>query len=424
MSAAIARLRQSIDVDALLFAVRINVYGFGLMALWSAINTTVLPERVTATAPDSVKGSALGLITFIGVGLAAIVQPIAGRASDAWTRSDPRRPFIVAGALLLLPGLAVFGGAGTFWLLVLGFVVMQLATNISQAAFQAYIPDLVDEDARGMASGAKNILSVLGAASGLLGAQLIHDRTSGWGWVLLFLGAVMLAVAALTVRWVPRIEPKTDGPWPGTMLRAIDPRRVVRESAAILRRHRRFRHALIAQFVFMLGSYPAQRYLLLFLKERFGEDAERLASIGVAIAIVVAVAAAAVAGLLSDAIGRVPVLRGVVAIGGLGILMLGFSETVELVAAAGMLIAVGYGAFLAVNWALLTDDVPDGQAAAALGVANIATAGAGALAGIFGPVVDVMNAFLPQGTYQTLFGLAGLVALLSLVPLSRLNANP
>lgn len=54
-------------------------------------------------------------------------------------------------------------------------------------------------------------------------------------------------------------------------------------------------------------------------------------------------------------------------------------------------------------------------------MANIATAGAGALAGLYGPIVDIMNAVFPAGTYQVLFGLAAAVAALALLPLRRVG---
>ncbi len=185
-------IRKAVDPRTFLFATKINVFGFGLMVLWTAINTLVLPTRVADTTTSGVEGSGLGLISFIGVGFAVLVQPLAGRASDAWTRSDPRRPFIIAGIVLIVPGLTLFGGATTFLALTLGFVLMQLATNVSQAAFQAFIPDHIEEDDRGIASGAKNMLSVVGAAVGLIGTQLILQQGGSTRLVLVFLGVTIV----------------------------------------------------------------------------------------------------------------------------------------------------------------------------------------------------------------------------------------
>ena len=49
-----------------------------------------------------------------------------------------------------------------------------------------------------------------------------------------------------------------------------------------------------------------------------------------------------------------------------------------------------------------------------MGLANVATAGASALAGLLGPVVDAANALVPGGTYQITFTLAALVTLVAL----------
>ena len=416
----IRRLRDAVDAGTLLFVTRLNIFGLGLMVLWTAVNTVVLPMRVADTAPGGVEGSALGLISFIGVGFAVLVQPLAGRASDAWTLGDPRRPFIIAGIALIMPGLLLFGAASTFVVLVLGFVLMQLATNVSQAAFQAFIPDHVPEAQRGIASGAKNMLSVVGAAAGLIGAQGIRAAGGSNGWVLAYLGGVLVLTGLLTLRWVPRVDP-TDHHGGLSLTDAVNPRRVWRDAAEILRQHPTFRLAIVAQFLYMLGANPAQKYLLLFLNDRFGSDAESRAALGAAGAIGIAVVAAVAAGKLSDAVGRLPVLIGTVILGAVGLALIGFSPTLAVVGIAGSMVAMGFGAFQAVNWALLNDDLPEGQAATALGVANIATAGAGAIAGVYGPVVDVLNARFPQGTYEIVYGMAGIVALAALLPLWRVR---
>ena len=408
----------SIDRDTLLFFFKINCYGFGSMAFWSAINTVLLPARAASTAPSSLEGSAIGLISMVGLGLAVIVQPLAGRMSDAWRRSDPRRPFMLAGTVLVVPGIVLFGAAPTFVLLLAGFVLMQCATNIAQAAFQAFIPDHVEPDQRGIASGAKNVLTVVGAAAGLLGAQGLTTLGAPEAIVLGYLGGIIVLTGVLSLVWVPRTSPDEDG---ASMASAMSLRALWRESLDTLREHATFRWAVLAQFLFMLGIYPAQRFLLIFLRDRFGHGAERWVSVGAVLAILLAIVVAAGAGALSDAVGRKPVLMIAAALGSAGLVLIGFSLTLMFVAVAGALIAVGFGSFLAVNWALMNDDLPEGQAASSLGVANIATAGAGALAGIYGPIVDVLNSIMPQGTYQVTFGLAGITAALSIVALRRVN---
>jgi MFS family permease len=386
------------------------------MALWTTVNTLVLPQRVETTVPEHVQGSALGFVGLIGIGIAALVQPIAGRVTDAAPFHDRRGPFITAGTAGAIIGLVLFGWAPGFAFLVLGYVALQLAANVAQAAFQALIPDLISEQQRGAASGVKNALTVAGAALGLLGARLLQSLQAGTGWILAYLAVLLGASAVLTAIWVPAIPPIPPEERSGGVAAAIHPAALWASFWGIWRAQATYRVAVTAQFLFLLGTYPAQRFLWLFLSDRFGRGVAERASIGLALAIVLAAVAAAFAGVISDTTGRTPVLVASAIWAAVGLGLLGFAPNLVVVAVAGALIAAGTGAFQAVNWALLSDTVPKAQAASAFGVANIATAGAGAVAGIFGPVVDLMDALMPAGTFQLTFGLAALITLASLSP--------
>ena len=91
---------------------KITIYGFALAALWSSLHSIVLPLRLLDMVAEAEKNTYLGLLTFAGLLLAMIVQPIAGAISDRsgfkWGR---RRPYILIGSLLgvlLLPGIGLF----------------------------------------------------------------------------------------------------------------------------------------------------------------------------------------------------------------------------------------------------------------------------------------------------------------------------
>jgi MFS family permease len=57
-----------------------------------------------------------------------------------------------------------------------------------------------------------------------------------------------------------------------------------------------------------------------------------------------------------------------------------------------LLVAVGAGAFLAVDWALMTDIIPKASSGRFMGMSNVATASAGAFALIIGgPIVDAVG---------------------------------
>jgi MFS family permease len=113
------------------------------------------------------------------------------------------------------------------------------------------------------------------------------------------------------------------------------------------------------------------------------------------------------------------VLVGCVILAAAGMAGLAVSPTLLPIAISGGMVAMGVGAFQAVNWALLSDDMPAGHAARAYGVANVATAGSSALAGLFGPLVDLLNSVLTGSAYTITFSLAALIILVSLIPLYR-----
>ncbi|MFC2042355.1 MFS transporter, partial [Chloroflexota bacterium] len=105
--------------------VKITIFGFALTALWQSLHTIILPLRLLDFVAETQKNTYLGLITFSGLILAMLVQPLAGAISDrsgfGWGR---RRPFILLGTiatLILLPGL---GFQGSFLAIVIIYCLL------------------------------------------------------------------------------------------------------------------------------------------------------------------------------------------------------------------------------------------------------------------------------------------------------------
>ncbi len=407
---------------AVWFAVRINAFGVALAALWTPLNTLVLPDLVRATAPPALRGSVLGLITLLGTGVGALVQPVAGRMSDRAPLHDRRRPFIVvptALALLWLAGL--WWAPAVLWLLG-AYVLLQATMNVAQAAFQGLIPSLVKEEERGLASGVQSGLNVVGIAVGLAAAGGLLALGLGNGAILLVLAVILLAGIAEVVDGVPRVPPLPEDERAPSLWAPLAVASIKHTFVQLFHAPRAFRRGVLGRFLFLLGAYPVQTFLLYFLRDRFGLTHPGLeAAFMVLGAAVLATLGAAIAGLLSDQLGERPVLLTAVGVGAAGIAGIAFASSLVVLVIPGALVAVGFGAFLGSNWALLNRTIPKGQGAQFLGLANLATAGAGALAGLLGPIVDLANAFLPGGTYRITFGLAAAIALTSILPLRKLR---
>ena len=113
--------------------VKVTILGFGLSALWASLHSIVLPLRLLDFVPESMKNSYLGYLTFAGLALAMLVQPIVGAASDrsgfSWGR---RRPYILAGTivlLLLIPGIGLWESYAAVFVC---YCLMQVSSNTAQ----------------------------------------------------------------------------------------------------------------------------------------------------------------------------------------------------------------------------------------------------------------------------------------------------
>lgn len=398
------------------FAARISVFALVLSALWTPLNVLLLPNRIDATAPQALRSTALGIVTVLGIGLAVIVEPIAGRASDHASLRDRRRPFIAYPAVVAIAALALVGWSPAFLVLLAGYVLLQLAMNVAQAAFQGLIPDLVPEEARGRASGVKTAFDVGGMVLGLVvvGGILAFD----WPGVVAY-GAIalILLAGALSARvQVPPVPPLPEGERLSGWRAALSLDALRDAFARFAAAPSAFRHAVFMRFVFLLGVYVLQRFLLFFLEDRFGiTDAGGLTAAAIVGALAIGGTAAFVAGRLADHAGAGLVARVVIVLGAAGLAGAAVAPDKPVLMAAGALLAVGVGGFQAVNWTMLARAMPDENSAQFFGLANIATAGAGACAGILGPVVDLGRDRDPSVAYGIAFLVAALVTLSSLL---------
>ena len=78
--------------------ITMNVYWLGLSFMWNSIHPIVLPSVLLHIVPENLKNTYLGLLTFCGLVLAMVIQPISGAASDGWrSRWGRRRPLALVG---------------------------------------------------------------------------------------------------------------------------------------------------------------------------------------------------------------------------------------------------------------------------------------------------------------------------------------
>jgi len=372
--------------------VKITLFGFALTALWSSLNTIVLPLRLLDFVPESLKNSYLGYLTFAGLVVAMLVQPIVGASSDrsgfSWGR---RRPYILVGAVLSLFFLPGIGLWSSYALVFISYCLLQLATNTAQGPYQGFIPDLVPMDRRGKASGIKSLLELLGGIGLARLAAYFMDRYSPgdqsyWLWLTLgALGIVLLlttVVTLITVREQPGIR-TSKAPLFADLIKSfrID-----------IRQEPDFIWFLVSRGMMAIPGVILQTFALYYLADVIGVDSPAASVANLLIAVGIGlVAAVYFAGHLSDRIGRKPIIVSSGLLGAVGVVLLFFSRDTLSVLASGTVIGLANGALLSAAWAMATDLAPKDAGARYLGLANLSLAAGSALARLIGPVIDFFN---------------------------------
>lgn len=398
----------------------LNGYWTGLSFMWTGLHVIVLPAVLLHFVPHERKNTYLGLLTFVGLVVAAVVQPLAGALSDRWTSPwGRRRPLILLGTLLDMVFLLFLGWAGGLWALALGYIGLQLTSNLAHGALQGLMPDRVPPQQLGQASGVKTMMDMAGTilASLLLG-RLVSPATrqpaAAIGTVALLLGLG----AAVTLGGTPerpRLGDSMLSNW----------RTFWREFFGIdLRRHAGYAWLIASRFVFLLGMYGIQAFAQYYLQDRLRVPNPPKAAGDLMAALVGALVVSALgAGWLSDRWGRRQVLALAGAVTAAGSLLLLVGRSFEALIPFGSVFGVGVGMFLSANWALANDLAPAEDSGKFLGLTNLATAGAAALGRLEGPLIDLLNSAAPGRWwgYTALFLFGALCALLSVVVLQKVR---
>ncbi|MFH1002724.1 MAG: MFS transporter, partial [Chloroflexota bacterium] len=263
--------------------------------------------------------------------------------------------------------------------------------------------DLVPEGKRGLASGVKGLLEILGGIAlvrlvGYYMGRYFTGEGGAWLWPMVAVLAVVLLGAGLATVLLVRERPGTGGPgpplWP-----------VLRRSFRIdTRLAPGFSRFLVSRLLVLMAFATLQRFALYFLQDVVGVANPALVTADMIIVIGVGMLLAVYpAGRLSDRVGRWPVVMVSGFVGVAGVVVLLFAHGYGLVVLGGGLLGISSGAFLSTDWALATDLVARGEEARYLGLTNLATAGGATLAlFIIGPAIDFFNAYRPGLGYTVM----------------------
>ena len=384
------------------------------LGLWMAFFTPVqvlLPLQIDDLGVRD-KETWLGIVTGVGALVAIIVNPLAGAFSDRTRLSLFGRPYgrrhcwTLGGVVVAALSLCSLAVAPNLTAVTLGWAGAQLGLNIMLATLTAAVPDRVPVSQRGLVSGWIGMPQALGL---VLGAVLVTTvvTTTGPGYVL------MTAVLVLLVLPFVLITPDDslgDAPAPRTTWR-LD-----------LRGNPDFAWAWATRFLVQLGNALGTLFLLYFLTDAVKvADPESGLLVLILLYTVGMIATAMLGGWLSDRLGRRKIFviwSGVLI--AIAAILLGMWPTWPVSIVSSLLFGAGYGVYLAVDTALITQVLPAASDRAKdLGVINIATAAPQVLGpAMAAPIVTHL------GGYPTLFGLTAVVTVFGAVAVVKVRSVP
>jgi MFS family permease len=405
----------------------LSAYWVAIGYLWQSLGTLLIPDLVQTMVGSAAKGRALSVLEGIGTLMAVVWQPLAGSISDRTrTRWGRRRPFIAigtAGDLLFLTGLAL---AGSYVPLLVFYFLLQAASNTAQGPYQGLLPDAVPEKQRGEASGYYGVANLVGILLGTVVAGFVQAHF-GRGAAFASIAFLLAVTALLTLLLVPDAAEPDDtqfsSPWAA-----------VRATFTMPLGHPDFMWLMASRLLILMGIVGVQSFALFYFSDVFFHGAGGRAVTAtytlLGLVILLGILATWPAARLSDRVGRRPLICGGGLLAALGVLAVVFShfrllpsvllapmagllavpELAVQVTYVGVLVGVGLGVFLSVDWAFITDVIPLREAGLFMGFSNIATAGAGIVARfIAGFTLDFFNGRgtilgLPGG-YPVVFGL-------------------
>ncbi|MGK5672952.1 MFS transporter [Micromonospora sp. URMC 106] len=398
---------------ALVFAANLGVW----MAFFTPIQV-LLPQQVERIAPAD-KEAMLAVVTGLGALAAVLANPLAGALSD---RTCPRlggREFgrrhvwTAGGAVLGAAALVLLAQQRSVAGVALGWVAAQVCFNAMLASLTAAVPDRVPVAQRGGVSGWVGIPQALGLVLGVvLVTAVVRGTAAGYATVALAVLLLALPFALLTA----------DDPLPRVHRPALRPRALLASMWVSPRRHPDFGWAWITRFLVQLGNALGTLYLLYFLTDEV-RHADPEGGLLVLILLYTAGLAgtAVVAGRLSDRTGRRKVF--VITAGGImavAALLLAVAPLWPVAVAAALLLGAGYGVYLSVDAALITQVLPAAaDRAKDLGVINIANSAPQVL----GPALSA-PLVVHLGGYPALYAVTAAVTVLGSVLVLKIRSVP
>lgn len=396
------RVRPVWTAGVVLVNVGINAAFFG------PIQVLLGQQAAAFSEPD--KEAILALVTGAGAAVSLVANPLFGAFSDRTTSRRGRRvPWVLFGAVLGAAALIALAGAPSIAAMTLLWCLVQAGCNGAYAAITAAIPDRVPVPQRGTVGG----LAAMGQTAGILAGAVIAAAVAGN-----FAAGYFVCAAALLAGVVLYFFKNDDVPLPAQARPPFSLAGFLRGFWISPARYPDFAWAWLTRLLVNIGNHMVTLYLLFFLNDAVRlRDTEGIEpALGVLILTglyaVMVILTSVVGGRLSDRMGRrkplVIISSAVIAVASL---ILAFAPTWPGALIGASVLGIGFGCYLAVDFALITQVLPTAlDRGKDLGVINVANS----LPQVLAPLIAYpFVAF--WGGYVALYVAAAVIGLLGAV---------
>lgn len=391
-------------------------FGVYLALLTPVMVSLAFKVQHISSSPEEATAS-LGLIMGVGALFALLCNPLVGRLSDRTvSRFGMRRPWMLGGAVVALGAFALIGAASSTWMVLLGWCIVQASLNGLLAASTATVPDQVPVSARGKVSGIIGLTTPLGILGGSFLVNVLADDFARF----VVPGVIALVLVSAFV-FILKDRVLTEKPAERYGIKEFFGSFVFNPV-----KHKDFGWTWLTKFLVMFGYAGIATFLPFYLTQQFNLGEQE--AIGIILmsnmASMLAMAISGpIGGILSDKFGKrrpfVAVAGGIMAI---GLVVLAFAPSIEMVIVAQTIIGFGAGSFMSVDTALATQVLPNpNDTAKDLGVLNMANALPQSLAPAIAPAIIAFGATTALGGYTTFYLFGAVVALAGAILVYRIK---
>ena len=387
-----------------------------MVAISAAVIGILVPQQVANIDPAG-KVNALAVVTAFSSLAAIFVQPIVGALSDRTrSRLGRRSPWIVYGGIG--GGLAVVAlqfSTSVFAITVI-WVIAQILLNAVSGPMSSIIADRIEMRKRATASAFAGVGIAVGGASGVIVGGLLLEML-GVAYTIFGIGAIIVCVLFVILN-----------PDVSSAPMKVDPfkwKAFARSFWISPRKHPDYGWAFAGRFFIVLGYQGIASYLLYILQDYINIPTAQSGIVAGEVAVISMIAitvSTILFGRLSDRLNRRKVFVFAASIiMAAGALIPILSPTIMSMYLYGLLVGIGYGAYLSVDMALMIDVLPStGSIGKDLGVLNIAINVPAAIT----PVIAASLLGLFSENYVVIFGysiIATIISSLMVLPIKSVR---